>query len=110
MNGLVRRSSIFLPCMALALTAHVFPQTLTPPPAFPATVEGSTSAPQAATLQNGNTAPLTITAITVTGNFAQQTSGGTCPQSPATLAEGASCIIMITFKPAAVGTLTGSLI
>jgi uncharacterized protein YjdB len=109
MNGLVRRSWMFLPGMALALVAPVRSQTLTPPPAFPGTVEGATSAPQAATLQNGESAALTINSITVSGDFKQQTSGGTCPQSPATLAGGASCIIMVTFAPKATGTLSGTL-
>jgi|HubBroStandDraft_1064217.scaffolds.fasta_scaffold03542_5 hypothetical protein len=105
MNGLVRRSWIFLPGMALALAAPSRAQTLSPP-SFPNTVEGTDSAPQTATLKNTNTAALTITSIAVTGDFAQST-GGTCPMSPARLAKGASCTIPITFTPTGTGTFTG---
>ncbi len=106
-NGLVRRGCIFLPGLALALAPLLPSQTLTPP-TFPQTVEGTTSAPQNATLQNAQAAPLTITKIAVTGDFAQAT-GSTCPISPAKLAKGASCTIPIAFSPATTGTLSGKL-
>ena len=106
-NGLVRRSCIFLPGLALALAAPICAQTLTPP-TFPQTVEGTTSAPQNATLKNGQAAPIAITKIAVTGDFAQAT-GSTCPVSPAKLAKGASCTIPITFSPTTTGTLSGKL-
>lgn len=110
MNGLVRRSRIFLPCLTLALAAPIGAQTsvtLTSPPQFPNTVEETTSLPQAATLQNVQTATLTITKIAVSGNFAIA-SGGTCPLS-GKIAKGASCTILITFTPKTTGTLSGQL-
>jgi hypothetical protein len=79
------------------------PTTLT----FGKQAEGTTSAAMTATLHNVATATLTITSITVTGNFAQ--SGGTCPLSPTTLAKGASCTILIAFTPQALGGLKGTL-
>jgi len=60
-----------------------------------------------AKLQNVSTATLTITQISVTGQFAQ--SGGTCPLSPKTLAKGASCTIKVTFTPTSTGTKSGTL-
>jgi hypothetical protein len=111
-NGLVWRSWIFLPGLALVLAAPIPTQssvTLSPATlAFGNQVQGTTSAAKTVTLQNVKTAALTITSIAVTGNFAQQT-GGTCPLSPAKLAKSASCTILISFTPATLGTLSGKL-
>jgi hypothetical protein len=71
--------------------------------AFPGQSVGATSAPTPVTLTNSGTATLTITSITVSGNFAQT---NTCA---ATLAAGSSCTINVTFTPPAVGTVTGTL-
>ena len=70
-------------------------------------VVGFTGAAKTATLKNVQTAPLTITSITLTGPFAQ--SGGTCPISPAQLGKGASCTILVTYTPTAVGPQSGTL-
>jgi len=107
MNDLVRRSWICLPGLALALAAPSRAQTLTPPAAFGPQVEGTTSAPAAATLQNGQSTVLTISKIAVTGDFAVVT-GGTCPAS-GKVGKGASCTILITFTPKAAGPLSGTL-
>lgn len=100
-NALVRRW-IFLPAFALPLCA----QTLTSPLKFGNQVQNTTSTALPATLQNTNTRAITITSIAVTGNFAQS---NTCPLSPAKLAKGASCIILVTFTPATIGALSGKL-
>ena len=64
---------------------------------------GSTSAPQTITMTNTGTAALTITSITVTGDFAALSTCGT------SLAPAASCAINVTFTPTAAGSRTGLL-
>jgi len=64
---------------------------------------GSTSAPQTITMTNTGTAALTISGITVTGDFAQLNTCGTG------LAPTASCAINVTFTPTATGSRTGLL-
>jgi hypothetical protein len=64
---------------------------------------GSTSAPQTITVTNTGTAALTISGITVTGDFAQLNTCGTG------LAPTASCAINVTFTPTATGSRTGLL-
>jgi hypothetical protein len=68
---------------------------------------GSTSAAQTSTLTNTGTAALTISSIVLTGtnagDFAQSND---CPNSPATLAVGASCTISVTFSPSQGGVRT----
>jgi hypothetical protein len=70
----------------------------------------TTSPAQTVTLTNSGTAPLTITAIAISGtnasNFAQT---NTCPVNPNTLAINATCTITVTFQPSASGTRTASL-
>jgi hypothetical protein len=65
---------------------------------------GSQSSPQTATLTNTTTGALTLSTITVNGNFSQT---NTCPISPNTLAAGASCNISVTSTPATAGAFTG---
>ena len=64
---------------------------------------GSTSAPQTITMTNTGTAALTISSITVTGDFAEL---NTCGSG---LAPAASCAINVTFTPTATGSRTGLL-
>jgi hypothetical protein len=66
---------------------------------------GTTSVAQTVTLTNKATAtaPLSITSIAASGDFAQTNN---CPSS---LAVGASCTINVTFTPTAAGTRTGTL-
>src|SRR5262249_8968309 len=54
-------------------------------------------------LTNSGDGPLTITAITATGDFI---TGNNCG---GTLAAGASCTVVVSFLPTATGTRTGSL-
>jgi uncharacterized repeat protein (TIGR01451 family) len=64
---------------------------------------GTTSVGQLVTLTNTGNAALTITNITVTGDFAQTNNCG------ANLAAQAACTITITFTPVATGTRNGVL-
>lgn len=87
----------------LAGCAPVGAQTLSAI-SFGAQAENTTSAAKSATLKNTGTTSMTISGITVTGNFAK--AGGTCTS---TLAKGASCTILVTFTPLSLGALTGTL-
>jgi endoglucanase len=62
-----------------------------------------TSASQRITVTNSGDAPLTISSVTATGDFAQ-TNDYTAP-----LAVGAACHIDVTFTPTAVGARTGNI-
>ncbi len=62
-----------------------------------------TSAAQTVTLSNSGNAALTISGISVSGNFAQTNTCGT------SLAAGASCAIAVTFTPTSTGALSGTL-
>lgn len=64
---------------------------------------GFTSAAQSLTLTNSGNAPLNIRSTTATGDFAVT---NTCAAS---VAPNASCTVLITFKPTAVGARTGTL-
>jgi hypothetical protein len=73
---------------------------------FPDQPYNTTSAPLTATLTNSGTAPLNITAISTTGDFAQTND---CPLSPsATLDVGGHCTLSVTFTPQSTGALTGT--
>jgi hypothetical protein len=71
--------------------------------AFPTRSINTTSPPSSVTLTNTGNANLTITGITVTGDFAFVSS------CPATLIAGASCNIDVRFTPLIAGTRTGVL-
>lgn len=64
---------------------------------------GTTSASATVTLTNSGSAPLAITGIGASGDFAQTNTCGT-----ALAAGGASCVISVTFTPTATGTRTGA--
>lgn len=63
-----------------------------------------TSASKSVTVKNSGTAMLTLSSITVTGDFA--ISANTCG---ATLAAGKTCIASVDFTPPVLGALTGAL-
>jgi len=74
---------------------------------FASTVEGKTSDEQSVTITNAGTSILDLTGIAIGGaNASSFTQLNTCG---ATLAPSANCVVYVAFKPAAVGTLTGSL-
>jgi len=64
--------------------------------------QGSTSEPLLITLTNSGTAPLTITGIVVSANFAESNNCGS------TLAAGANCAINVTLAPDTTGSLKGT--
>src|SRR5579871_1767982 len=70
---------------------------------FPPQSQGSFSFPQSVSVTNTGGAALSISSITVTGDFAQTNSCGT------SLAAGASCMIQVAFAPSTTGTRTGVL-
>ncbi len=71
-------------------------------------VLGTTSAVSSVTLNNIGTVPITLSSISVSGNFALA-SGTTC-STTAPLAPSASCKISVTFNPAGAGINAGSII
>lgn len=64
---------------------------------------GSTSQPQAITMKNFGDAPLTITSLVATGDFAET---NTCGSS---LPAGSSCTISVTFSPTGGGQISGGI-
>jgi len=81
-----------------AVLATVSPASLT----FAATPVNTTSAAQTVTFTNAGDAPITITGVSINGDFAQT---NTCGIS---LAVGASCAVNVTFTPTARGSRTGN--
>ena len=71
--------------------------------AFPLQVVGSSSQPQTALLRNMGSAPLSMTSISHSGDFAETDDCGT------TVPAAGSCSVAITFTPIAVGHRTGSI-
>ena len=63
----------------------------------------TTSTPSTLTLRNLGNAPLAITAITISANFAQ---GNTCRNA---VPVGGHCTIYVTFTPGVVGRISGTL-
>src|SRR5258708_26219893 len=82
-------------------------QTLSPTSqSFGNWVLQTTSTAKTVVLTNSQTIPLTITAISISGDFAQTSN---CPLSPNALAAKLSCTLAITFTPTVLGTRTGTL-
>lgn len=67
---------------------------------------GTTSAAKTVIVRNKGDAPLTISSITISGDFAQTS---TCQLGPSTLAAGASCTISVTMTPRTTGDIVGEL-
>jgi Beta-propeller repeat/Abnormal spindle-like microcephaly-assoc'd, ASPM-SPD-2-Hydin len=82
-----------------APVATIAPANLT----FSAQPVKTSSAAQALTFSNKGNAALNLSAIQITGDFAQVNN------CPSTLAASSSCTINVTFTPTASGTRTGSL-
>ncbi|HEX6737123.1 MAG TPA: choice-of-anchor D domain-containing protein, partial [Vicinamibacteria bacterium] len=72
--------------------------------AFGSVEAGAASAPQAVTVTNNGPGPLTLGGIATEGDFTQSNDCG------ASLAEGASCTVSLSFAPAAAGTRQGLLV
>jgi outer membrane protein assembly factor BamB len=67
--------------------------------------QATTSPAQSDSIINNGTAPLTINAISTSGDFAQT---NTCGTLPATFNPGLGCTLSVTFTPTAAGTRTGT--
>jgi hypothetical protein len=91
--------SVELVGTALGPTATVSPTALT----FASQTVGTTSTAQTATLTNSGNAPLSITGISASSDFAQTNTCGT------SLAIGSNCQISVTFSPTAAGNATGNI-
>ncbi|HEV2495377.1 MAG TPA: FG-GAP-like repeat-containing protein [Terriglobia bacterium] len=80
---------------------------------FPSQVLGTTSTPLIVTVNNEGgspvSAPLTITSLTTSGDFAVSSSGGSCVTDNQYL-PSQTCTVAVTFTPTAAGKRTGSLI
>jgi hypothetical protein len=74
---------------------------------FSSQIVNTTSSARLISLKNRQSVPLTISLVSVVGDFAQTSN---CPLAPATLASGASCVLSITFTPTSLGTRTGTLV
>ncbi|WP_419804848.1 choice-of-anchor D domain-containing protein [Terriglobus sp.] len=74
---------------------------------FPQTGVGNATAPQIATLTNNGGVPLSLTGITMTGDFGMTAANGACT-STTTLAVGGSCLVPVAFVPKAGGPRTGT--
>ncbi len=85
----------------------VLPVTLSPASlSFGSVALNTTSATKNVTVQNYQNVPLTIAAISTSGDFAETSN---CPLSPNTLGTKLSCTISVTFTPTAVGSRSGTL-
>ncbi len=102
------------PVLDVALSGTGVAPTVTEPniSVTPATLDfgnvvvGTTSAPQTVTVANTGNADLTVTNVTITGDFT--VTGTTCP-SDGILAPDASCTADIVFAPASLGDQIGIL-
>ena len=74
--------------------------------AFGTQVVGTTSGPQSTTLTNTGAAPLSVTALTASGDFAL--SSPDCATLPVTLQPNGVCTLVVTFSPTAAGVRTGT--
>jgi hypothetical protein len=84
--------------------AALAPMTL----AFGNQTQSIASAPLTATLSNAGSAPLTLSNVTLGGmHSADFTRSGTCGAGT-TVAAGASCSVVVSFTPLAVGARTGN--
>lgn len=113
LNAKLRTSRLGLVLALVVLTSTFYPvptaqaQTLTPTiVAFGNWEIQTTSTAKVVTLSNPQTVSLSISSISVSGDFAETSK---CPIAPKTLAAGASCKISVTFTPAALGASTGTL-
>jgi uncharacterized protein YjdB len=105
--GILR--AVLLACFA-SLTLQAFSQSVIVSPAtvsFGNQADGTSSSVHKVTLKNGQKSAVAIDSIGT--NLADYTDTNNCPQSPATLAAGATCTISITFTPGAQGSRNATL-
>ena len=75
---------------------------------FGGTNTNVSTAAQTLTVTNYGNLPLALSRIAFSSGFAQVPSGGTDCTSTSTVAAGASCLVSVTFTPAAAGTYNGT--
>jgi hypothetical protein len=73
---------------------------------FQAQTMNTVSTPQTVIMTNNGQTSLTVTDITIGGDFEETNS---CPSTPFTLAQNATCTFQITFNPTKTGVITESL-
>ena len=101
-NAATSASQVFLSGTGLAPVATLDQTSLS----FPAgVVVGTDSVPSVVVLSNAGDAPLLISSVTTTGDFAADASF-----CGASLAPGTACGIKVTFHPTASGARTGTLV
>jgi Abnormal spindle-like microcephaly-assoc'd, ASPM-SPD-2-Hydin/Beta-propeller repeat len=79
---------------------------------FPVQAIGTTSPPQVVQLINASQSAITLTGISVSGDYAETNNCGVQPNvvnAASVLNAGASCAVTVTFAPTASGSRTGSL-
>ena len=82
--------------------------TLTPTSlAFPKRVVGTTSAVKTVTLTNSGAAPLNISGLAISGDFALRSAAKSCAVGTP-VAAGKTCLIKVTFTPTQTGVRSGS--
>jgi hypothetical protein len=81
-----------------------------PSVSFPNTSMGATSPAQDVTVMNLGDAPLTITAISATGNYSLGGSDTSCSLTGVSLNPATSCVLGIEFIPTTGGTVSGSIV
>jgi hypothetical protein len=97
-NAIGSPQAVTLTGTGLAPLVSLAPSTLT----FISQTVGTTSSPQTVTLTNTGNSSLSITSITITGDYAQTNTCGS------TVAAGANCNVSVTFTPTTTGTCTGT--
>lgn len=75
--------------------------------AFVAIPVGARSPPQDVRLTSAGSGIVTVTALSMTGPYAIQST--TCPAPPFTLPAGSQCTVSVSFRPAVEGTAAGTL-
>ncbi len=98
-NAVNTPQAIFASGVGIGPAVGLLPASVT----FVGQFVGSTSAAQSVTLTNTGNALLTISNITVSGDFAETN------QCVGTLAVGASCVIQVAFSPTAAGVRNGAI-
>ena len=71
---------------------------------------GTASSVGSVILRSVGADPLTMTNISISGDFALAPIGSSCPYSGGTVASGTDCTIAVTFTPTETGARTGSII
>ncbi len=99
-NQRVRRVTLVLPAGVQAS-----PATLD----FGTIFVGSTSVPKFVSLANGTGTAITISNITVAGDFNKQSAPSASCANGGTVAAGASCYLLVSLSPTATGTRNGTL-